>query len=353
MVLGVSEAILSEQPRGEASKRAYSPRAPGPRGGYRRTKLRRGERRVVELLRTRSFASVYEISKELNSFTVFKTVRGLVRLGLIAKDGTRPVLTEKALHLGDAPFYVPANATQRFVPIETVAPAAIVPDLEPVPVAPRIPLRRHIGRRIRIGETLEQVLAAAETSAPSIEAIPEPTPVLEAPFDIRAISREPHVAAEAAARSYDARNGRAREVRARTISVKRMTKRDIKIGQLLYPPEKYWRPQTRGECAAIQRPCPFVSCKFNLYLDVAPFNGGIKLNFPDIEPDDMIESCVLDVAGRDGESIEAVGRVMNVTRERLRQIEERALIQLKASVKFEDDDGEGRTPVRAHQRQTA
>lgn len=336
MVLGVSEAILSDGPGGEASKRAYSPRAPAPRGGYRRKKLRRTEQRVVDLLRTRSFASVYEISKELNSFAVFKSVRGLVRLGLVAKDGTRPVLTEKALHLGDTPFYVPANATQ--------------------PVATHISFRRHIGRRLRIGETLEQVLAATEAlskKTPALDATPLQTPVLEAPFDVRAISLEPQIAVEVVARPYEARNRRAREVRGRTISVKRMTKRELEVGRLLYPPEKYWRPQTRGDCAAIQRPCPFVSCKFNLYLDVSPSDGGIKLNFPDIEPGDMIESCVLDVADRGGESLETVGRMINVTRERLRQIEERALVQLKSSAKFEDEDDGGRVPVRSHQRCTA
>src|SRR5215831_5555094 len=40
------------------------------------------------------------------------------------------------------------------------------------------------------------------------------------------------------------------------------------------------RPKTRAECVNGPRPCQFVSCKHNLYLDVNPETGSIKLNFP-------------------------------------------------------------------------
>src|SRR5687768_1099494 len=43
------------------------------------------------------------------------------------------------------------------------------------------------------------------------------------------------------------------------------------------------RPRTRAECVSGPRPCLFVSCKHNLYLDVNPETGSIKLNFPDKE----------------------------------------------------------------------
>ena len=35
------------------------------------------------------------------------------------------------------------------------------------------------------------------------------------------------------------------------------------------------RPKTRGECENGQRPCPFVSCKWHLYLNVDPLRGSI------------------------------------------------------------------------------
>lgn len=120
------------------------------------------------------------------------------------------------------------------------------------------------------------------------------------------------------------RSRRHRAVRATTVSMKRMTKRELAIGAALYPEQPgtdYQRPKTRGECAGGVRPCPFVSCQHNLYLDVSDQTGAIKLNFPDLEPHEMAESCALDVADRGGITLEDVGRLTNVTRERVRQIE--------------------------------
>jgi len=126
------------------------------------------------------------------------------------------------------------------------------------------------------------------------------------------------------------RSRRKRDVRARTISVKRMTKRELEIGRLLYPETDYAKPRTREECLDGPRPCPFVSCKHHLYIDVSPRTGAIKLNFPDLEVWDMGESCALDVADRGGTTLEDVGAIMNLTRERIRQVEVKALAKLEA-----------------------
>ncbi|HEY2509827.1 MAG TPA: sigma factor-like helix-turn-helix DNA-binding protein [Polyangiaceae bacterium] len=132
------------------------------------------------------------------------------------------------------------------------------------------------------------------------------------------------------------RSRRKREVRARTISVKRMTKRELELGRLLYPmPEGVERPKTRADCLnAAQggraRPCPFVSCKHHLYLDVSAKTGAIKLNFPDLEVWEMNETCALDVADRGGTTLEEVGAIVNLTRERIRQVEVRALAKIQA-----------------------
>jgi len=103
------------------------------------------------------------------------------------------------------------------------------------------------------------------------------------------------------------RSRRKRDVRARTISVKRMTKRDLEIGRLLYPETDYYKPKTRAECADGARPCPYVSCKYHLYIDVSPRTGAIKLNFPDLEVWELPESCALDVADRGGTTLETWG----------------------------------------------
>jgi hypothetical protein len=126
------------------------------------------------------------------------------------------------------------------------------------------------------------------------------------------------------------RSRRKRDVRARTISVKRMTKRELEIGRLLYPEDDYDKPRTRQECLEGPRPCPFVSCKHHLYVDVSARTGAIKLNFPDLEVWDLGESCALDVADRGGTTLEDVGAIMNLTRERIRQVEVKALAKLEA-----------------------
>jgi hypothetical protein len=90
------------------------------------------------------------------------------------------------------------------------------------------------------------------------------------------------------------------------------------------------RPHNRSECANGPRPCMFISCKHHLYLDVNPATGSIKLNFPDKEVWEMGETCALDVADRGGITLEEVGAIMNLTRERIRQVETRGLLKLRA-----------------------
>jgi hypothetical protein len=127
------------------------------------------------------------------------------------------------------------------------------------------------------------------------------------------------------------RSRRKREVRARTISVKRMTKRELELGRLLYPDvEGVERPVAREDCQGGERPCPFVSCKHHLYLDVSARTGAIKLNFPDLEVWEMNETCALDIADRGGATLEEVGAIMNLTRERIRQVEVKGLAKLQA-----------------------
>jgi hypothetical protein len=98
--------------------------------------------------------------------------------------------------------------------------------------------------------------------------------------------------------------------------------------------EQYERPRTRGDCLRMTRPCPFVSCKFHLYLDVNPDNGSIKLNFPDLEVWEIPATCALDIADKGGTILELVGEVLNLTRERVRQIEDQALLQLREEAPY-------------------
>jgi hypothetical protein len=126
------------------------------------------------------------------------------------------------------------------------------------------------------------------------------------------------------------RSRRKRAVRAKTIRVDRLSKREIELGRMLYPETEHDGPRARGECAEGPRPCPFVSCRHHLYVDVSTRTGAIKLNFPDLEVWELGESCALDVADRGGATLEDVGAIMNLTRERIRQVEVSALAKLEA-----------------------
>jgi hypothetical protein len=129
----------------------------------------------------------------------------------------------------------------------------------------------------------------------------------------------------------DSRGRRKRRTRsrARTISIRRLSKAELNRGREQYPESDYWRPTTRGDCAETERPCPFVACKYHLYIDVHPVRGSIKINFPDVEVWEMTDTCALDIADRGGITLEEVGQIMNLTRERVRQLETQGLSKLQ------------------------
>jgi Sigma-70, region 4 len=106
------------------------------------------------------------------------------------------------------------------------------------------------------------------------------------------------------------------------------------------------RPKVRGDCAEGERPCPYVSCKFNLYVDVNPRTGSVKMNFPDKELWELAETCALDVADRAGITLEEVGVIMNLTRERVRQLEMRGLTKLRVIADDEPKDVPYIPPIR-------
>ncbi len=111
---------------------------------------------------------------------------------------------------------------------------------------------------------------------------------------------------------------------------------------------------TRGECVNGVRPCPLVSCRHHLAVDVSE-SGGISISGRGqtmrtlyrrgLEDEDaerlidevvemlstMPDTCSLDVADRGGVTLEEVGGLLGVTRERVRQIELNGLRQLRKS----------------------
>jgi len=92
------------------------------------------------------------------------------------------------------------------------------------------------------------------------------------------------------------------------------------------------RPVTRGDCLPggwnEERPCPFVGCVHHLAAKVNDENdtGYVRLlaNWDDGRP-----TCALDeVDKHGGQDLAAIGRLLGITRERARQIESKALLQL-------------------------
>lgn len=168
-----------------------------------------------------------------------------------------------------------------------------------------------------------------------IEPPPEVDPVPVAP-------RVPIVAAPGVTIEPDDHGHRHREApRAKTIAEKRITLDDLKLGAIENPPVDVERPRVRGECIDGPRPCGFVACRHHLYLDINPENGSIKINFPHIEPHELIESCALDVADRGGVVLDDLGNLLNVTRERARQLEMKAkfaAIAVAKSLRIRPDD---------------
>lgn len=98
------------------------------------------------------------------------------------------------------------------------------------------------------------------------------------------------------------------------------------------------RPQTRGDCIGGERPCPWAGCRYHLAIEVNPESGSIKIVFPTLELEQMGATCALDVADAGGATLERVGELTNVTRERARQIEVKACLKLAAAIRHNNQE---------------
>ena len=123
-----------------------------------------------------------------------------------------------------------------------------------------------------------------------------------------------------------------------TLNAGRASKREIHALQAQGYAEEiatYERPQTRGDCLPGgcngQRPCPWVSCKAHLAIDVDDHTGSLKLNFPNVEVWEMESTCAYDIADEGGRTLEDVGAALSITRERTRQLEVRGLAKTAQS----------------------
>lgn len=90
-------------------------------------------------------------------------------------------------------------------------------------------------------------------------------------------------------------------------------------------------PMTRGECEGGARPCPLVSCRHNVCVDVSSV-GTLTVHWlPDEEPDRP--NCALDMAAAGGLSRDETGLLLGVSRQRVLQLEEQAERKMRAGMR--------------------
>lgn len=87
------------------------------------------------------------------------------------------------------------------------------------------------------------------------------------------------------------------------------------------------RPTKRSECP-VERPCPYVGCRYNLYLDIV--DGEIHLNIPHMPPWAIKYSCALDLADQYQEGLThfEVSQITGMTRQRVIEIEQEAFAKI-------------------------
>lgn len=139
----------------------------------------------------------------------------------------------------------------------------------------------------------------------------------------------------------------------RTESVRRLSRRVLARDASQYPSDPAWeavRPRTYGDCQrdgwGTTQPCPWVACRAHLGYDVDLDNGSLVYAWSDRDPTEMPATCSLAVAARGPHTLEQVGALLNITRERVRQIERAALRAVRTLYDADDFEQPEEPPIR-------
>jgi len=124
------------------------------------------------------------------------------------------------------------------------------------------------------------------------------------------------------------------QITKKTLYNRRLNQKDFEALKDIDYPEDIKRPVSRNECRNGRRPCPFISCRYHLYLDITR-TGSITFNFNE-EPWEIPESCSLDIADKGPHILDDIGKYFHVCRERIRQIEAIALRKLRGNKSIKD-----------------
>jgi len=139
-------------------------------------------------------------------------------------------------------------------------------------------------------------------------------------------------------RSYRKREAK----RAHTIQIKRFRARVMRADHADTEGYDEPIPSTYGECLSralgtLTQPCWYLRCRYNLLLDIDPRSGSYKVTWPDLTSgaygDEYhalpAHTCALHEAAHGGLTVHELGLMLNLTRERVRQIETKALHALR------------------------
>lgn len=101
-------------------------------------------------------------------------------------------------------------------------------------------------------------------------------------------------------------------------------------------------PDRREDCSKIPRPCPYVSCKYNTYLDISKDGVILISNKGNKEPWGVApeSSCVLDIVEDypNGMSNQSIADILNVSRETVRLTVMDCLSRIRQEILFIEDD---------------
>jgi hypothetical protein len=92
------------------------------------------------------------------------------------------------------------------------------------------------------------------------------------------------------------------------------------------------KPRKRGDCTH-ERPCPFMTCFYHVSCEVSR-TGKLTVLHSEEDLPGLPYTCTLDAAEKGGLTLEQVAEIWGITRERIRQIEAKAIEKLKQRIKF-------------------
>lgn len=109
------------------------------------------------------------------------------------------------------------------------------------------------------------------------------------------------------------------------------------------------KPVQRGECRGGPRPCPWVSCRYNLSIDNVPPTRSTPTGVRETPVPEGRSNCVLDYTDRfpEGLLLEEVAEVIGASRQAVHQCMHRALARAGRNL---DDSGEAALRLGARER---